>query len=323
MAGSWHLYRAGERWRKPKHLVRALVEVPGWVAVCFSAPDVELLHELQPVLAHLGPDLCDPDADIGAAVERMGRLAAPATTIAEVLLDQRVAAGIGNVYKSEVLHACAVDPFAPVGHRRGDAAAPPEHGGPAAAGQRGQGWCQGDRAGGPWRLRPPGPAVPAVRQSRSAPAATASRAAPPTGARDARAGAGGERDRRASPVVVVGAGFGGLATARALAGEPVDVTARRPAQLPHVPAVAVPGGDGGTQRSRRRLRRAGHPPRQRNASFRQGTVDGVDWDRRTVSVTTAGGARRCRSTTSSWLPARRPPSSGSRAPPSTPSRCTR
>ena len=114
MAGSWHLYRAGERWRKPKHLVRALVEVPGWVAVCFSAPDVELLHESQPVAAHLGPDLCDPDADIGTAVERMGRLVAPATTIAEVLLDQRVAAGIGNVYKSEVLHACAVDPFAPV-----------------------------------------------------------------------------------------------------------------------------------------------------------------------------------------------------------------
>jgi endonuclease-8 len=39
----------------------------------------------------------------------------PRTTIAEVLLDQRVAAGIGNVYKSEVLFACGLDPFTPVG----------------------------------------------------------------------------------------------------------------------------------------------------------------------------------------------------------------
>jgi hypothetical protein len=41
MPGSWHLYPAGERWRKPRHLLRALVAVPGWEAVCFSAPQVQ------------------------------------------------------------------------------------------------------------------------------------------------------------------------------------------------------------------------------------------------------------------------------------------
>ena len=65
-------------------------------------------------VAHLGPDLCAAEPDLDAAVERMAAIPEPGTTIAEVLLDQRVAAGIGNVYKSEVLHACRLDPFTPV-----------------------------------------------------------------------------------------------------------------------------------------------------------------------------------------------------------------
>src|SRR6187402_1551334 len=40
MTGSWHLYRAGERWRKPRHLLRCRIAVPGWEAVCFIAPVV-------------------------------------------------------------------------------------------------------------------------------------------------------------------------------------------------------------------------------------------------------------------------------------------
>lgn len=115
MTGSWHLYRTGERWKRPTHLARAVVEVHGWTAVCFAAPVVEL--ETEPTsaanLAHLGPDLTSPDvtdADIDAAVERMTN-----DEIAVVLLDQRVASGIGNVYKSEVLFICGVNPFTPAG----------------------------------------------------------------------------------------------------------------------------------------------------------------------------------------------------------------
>jgi endonuclease-8 len=133
MTGSWHLYRPGERWRKPAHLARVVLEVGEWVAVCFSAPVVVVERERRsaptgtaaPVpgrdddrpasLAHLGPDLCVPGADLDEALLRMASVPDPGTTIAEVLLDQRVAAGIGNVYKSEVLWARRVDPFAPVG----------------------------------------------------------------------------------------------------------------------------------------------------------------------------------------------------------------
>jgi endonuclease-8 len=111
MTGSWHLYRSGEGWKKPAHLARAVVEVAGWTAVCFAAPVVEL--ETAPTsavnLSHLGPDLTAPDvtdADIDTAVARMTD-----DEIAVVLLDQRVAAGIGNVYKSEVLFLGGVDPF--------------------------------------------------------------------------------------------------------------------------------------------------------------------------------------------------------------------
>jgi endonuclease VIII len=113
MAGSWHLHRPGERWPRPAHLMRALVEVDEWVAVCFSAPVVAF--EVDPAVGHLGPDLCRPDADLDECVRRMTALADPATELADVLLDQRIACGVGNVYKSEACFAEGVDPRSPVG----------------------------------------------------------------------------------------------------------------------------------------------------------------------------------------------------------------
>ena len=62
MTGSWHLYRANERWRERRHLARVVLEVPGWVAVCFAAPVVQTYRDVvgQPSpVAHLGPDLSE------------------------------------------------------------------------------------------------------------------------------------------------------------------------------------------------------------------------------------------------------------------------
>jgi endonuclease-8 len=125
MTGSWQLYGPGDRWRKPRHLARVVLEVDdGTVAVCFSAPVVEILSgDLRPLtrrggaaagLGTLGPDLCRADADLDDAVRRM-RAVDPATEVAVALLDQRIAAGVGNVYKSEVCFACGVDPTTPLG----------------------------------------------------------------------------------------------------------------------------------------------------------------------------------------------------------------
>ena len=120
MTGAWHVYRKGDRWRRPGHTARVVIEVDdGTVVVCFAAPLVELRRDAfttradSPAaekVAALGPDLCTPDPDLDAVLARL-RTLDPAAELGPALLDQRVAAGIGNVYKSEVCWAERVSPF--------------------------------------------------------------------------------------------------------------------------------------------------------------------------------------------------------------------
>jgi endonuclease-8 len=116
MDGSWHLYRPGERWRGgPAHEVRVVLETDGAVAVGYRLPVVELLPPggEDAAVGHLGPDLLGPDWDPDEAVRRLRER--PERAIAPALLDQRNLAGIGNLYKSEVLFLRGVSPFARVG----------------------------------------------------------------------------------------------------------------------------------------------------------------------------------------------------------------
>jgi len=108
MNGVWHLYRSGQRWKKPAWQAKAVLEFGDHVAVVFSAPIVELVKGHGSV-EHLGPDiLADPfDLDLVLANAR----AADAPTIGELLLDQRVCAGIGNIYKCESLWELRIDPW--------------------------------------------------------------------------------------------------------------------------------------------------------------------------------------------------------------------
>lgn len=114
MTGSWELYRRGERWRKPRHLARAVLETDAGVAVCFAAPVVEIGRRGDGALDHLGPDLCVVPVDLDEIVRRVESWADPRAPIGDVLLDQRLAAGIGNVYKCEALFACGIDPATPL-----------------------------------------------------------------------------------------------------------------------------------------------------------------------------------------------------------------
>lgn len=118
MTGSWHVYRAGERWRRGRGAARAVITTRTAVAVCFDAPVVELLDagaiRRHPALRRLGPDLCLPEPDIDDAIDRLARLAGGRVAIGDALLDQRVASGIGNVYRSEVCHLHGIDPRTPV-----------------------------------------------------------------------------------------------------------------------------------------------------------------------------------------------------------------
>jgi endonuclease-8 len=111
MTGSWHLYAPGETWPEPAHPARVIIATSQGTAVCFAAPVIRTFRrDVDHPLSHLGPDLTSPDPDIDAAARRLAVLPA-GTAVKVALLDQRVAAGIGNVYASEVCHACGVDPF--------------------------------------------------------------------------------------------------------------------------------------------------------------------------------------------------------------------
>lgn len=114
MTGSWELYSAGDRWRKPTHLARAVLETDECAAVCFAAPVVEIGRRGDGGLDHLGPDLCVAPVDVDEVLRRVDGWADPRAEIGDVLLDQRLAAGIGNVYKCEALFACGVAPSTPL-----------------------------------------------------------------------------------------------------------------------------------------------------------------------------------------------------------------
>jgi endonuclease VIII len=114
MDGSWRISPAG-RAVPADHRVRLVLGNGTWVAVGYQLGVVELLTTAQEdqVTGHLGPDLLGPDWDPGEAVRRLA--AAPDRAIGEALLDQRSLAGIGNLYKSEVLFLRGVSPWRPVG----------------------------------------------------------------------------------------------------------------------------------------------------------------------------------------------------------------
>jgi endonuclease VIII len=114
MTGIWHLYKRGARYRRPAALLVARIATDAWEAACFHAPLVRLLTAAQakrdPMLRSIGPDVLSAEFDAAAAAAALAAASEP--TLAEALLNQRYLAGIGNVYKSELLYAAGLDPFA-------------------------------------------------------------------------------------------------------------------------------------------------------------------------------------------------------------------
>lgn len=119
MTGAWHVYAEGAAWRRSRASAWLALSANGLCAVQFGGPVLELLDParvaLHPALRNLGPDLLDDDPRIDLALERARARCHPARPIGEVLLDQTVAAGIGNVVRCEALYALRIDPWAPLG----------------------------------------------------------------------------------------------------------------------------------------------------------------------------------------------------------------
>ena len=117
MHGSWHLYRTGDRWKRPRQSMRIVLRTAEVEAVAFDTPDAELvrtrdLARITP-LKNLGPDLLSDSFDADEATRRI--VGDRDREIAEALLDQQSVAGIGNVIKSEVMFICGVSPWARAG----------------------------------------------------------------------------------------------------------------------------------------------------------------------------------------------------------------
>jgi endonuclease-8 len=121
MSGSWHLYRTGERWQMGRGRMRVVIRTADWEAVGFDIPVAEFYTArslMQPgsrssQLPKLGPDILSENFTVEDGVARLAAYGRenPDAEIAVVLLNQRVLAGLGNVYKSEVAFAAGVNPF--------------------------------------------------------------------------------------------------------------------------------------------------------------------------------------------------------------------
>ena len=114
MDGSWHLYRPGMAWQRPAYEARAVLATAERVAVGFALHDMELVPtaEEDRLVGHLGPDLLDPEWSDEHAAEALRRLTARGSSeIGLVLLEQRVMAGVGNLYKNEVCFLSGLSPW--------------------------------------------------------------------------------------------------------------------------------------------------------------------------------------------------------------------
>lgn len=113
MKGSWHIYRPGERWQQPRINMRIAIETSEYHAIGFNVPVAEM-HAAQS-LAHdrripgTGTDVLSPDFDAEAAVRRL--LSYADEELGDVLLHQKVLAGVGNVFKSEICFVTGLNPF--------------------------------------------------------------------------------------------------------------------------------------------------------------------------------------------------------------------
>ncbi len=118
MEGSWKVLRAGQRWPRPAHTARVVLETDSAVAVGFSLGIVELVDrkDEERIVGHLGPDLLGPGWDESEALRRLR--ADPDRSVHEALLDQTNLAGIGNMYAAELCFIAGVHPETPVGQVR-------------------------------------------------------------------------------------------------------------------------------------------------------------------------------------------------------------
>jgi endonuclease-8 len=118
MNGRWRLRSLAERERYARSAASVVLATGEGMAVCTRAMKAQLRRADDPILRRtlrsLGPDLLSEDFNVDEVLGRARHEGYRARPIAELLLDQRVSAGVGNVYKSEALFLVGVHPRAEV-----------------------------------------------------------------------------------------------------------------------------------------------------------------------------------------------------------------
>lgn len=113
MNGSWHIYRPGEPWQRPRGHMRIVLENSDYVTVGFTVPVAKLLFppELERAL-RIPPAIVDVLSTEFDRDEVQRRIQARSDQeIGNVLLHQQVIAGVGNVFKSEICFVTGTNPF--------------------------------------------------------------------------------------------------------------------------------------------------------------------------------------------------------------------
>jgi endonuclease-8 len=118
MTGAWGVHREGARWKRARHRAWLVMGFGGWDVVQFDGPVLELMRESRTRfdrrLAALGQDVIGASFDEQAFLRRL-RAEHPQRAIGDALLDQRIIAGIGNVWKSEACFAAETNPWRALG----------------------------------------------------------------------------------------------------------------------------------------------------------------------------------------------------------------
>ena len=116
MEGTWAIHRVGDRWRKPGHTARVVLQLADAHPIEVVGHSLGLVRvfgvdDYHAAIGHLGPDVLG-DWDPAEAARRI--LASPGATIGEALLEQRNLAGVGNEYRAEICYLAGVHPARPV-----------------------------------------------------------------------------------------------------------------------------------------------------------------------------------------------------------------
>jgi endonuclease VIII len=108
MKGRWHVRRAEEKLIGQPWLVLRGNE---WKAVQWNGPLLELGSRAPVAVRRLGPDIMNAPPDVNGMVERL-RATDQGREIGEAILDQRLVAGVGNMWKAEALWLVGLSPWA-------------------------------------------------------------------------------------------------------------------------------------------------------------------------------------------------------------------